>query len=111
MANLRTSTDRREQASVDTNPGADGYGCNPVCPVRQPEGDKKDLMFYVKSIAANATVTLQWKDLDDAAYTDYADYTTVGRHRISEIALNTEWRAIIKNAAQGTGTTVFGLSW
>jgi hypothetical protein len=111
MANSRTSSDRREEASVDTDPGANGYGCNAVAPSRLPVQNKKEVMFYIKSIASGATITLQWKDLDDTDFTDYAGYTTVGRHVIREIAKDTEWQAIIKNAAQGTGTSVFGLSW
>jgi hypothetical protein len=69
-------------------------------------------MFYISSIGTDATVTLQWKDVNDDNYTDYEDHTAVTRQVITEAARDTAWRAIVKDDAQGSsGASVFGISW
>lgn len=109
MANTQTSSTRSEQASVDTDPGADGYGCNSVS--LPTAGARGKVYFYIKSIASGATITLQWKKSADTVWYDYEDYTAVGRHAIDDNASDVAYRAIVKNAAQGTGTSIFGIDW
>ena len=114
MANTRTSTTRKEEASVDTDPGASGYGCNPISPrgIAKSIGEQgKKVCFYISSIASGATVTLRWKHKGDASYTEYADYTAVTREQLSDDSVDILYDAIVKDDAQGTGTTVFGFDW
>lgn len=119
MANSRkrssTSNGRYEEASVDTDPGANGFGCNPVSVDSHRGLEHEEIWFYIKSITG-ATVTLQWKfktDSDwgdeDAAWTDYEDYTEVTKKVIHDDSTG-YWRAIVKDNNQGT-SSVFGISW
>lgn len=118
MANTRTEgTDSAgqvyfQEASVDTDPGAEGYGCTPVTLRTTVGGMIKQMVFYVKSMSvADATVTLQWQRYADTSWTDYNEYTEVCRYVINDVSNNVYWRAIIKSGDRGTGTTVFGIDW
>jgi len=117
MANTRTSSPaafineghaaKFEEVSVDTDPGADGYGCNAVS-----FNGATPKVFYIASIGAGATVTLQWKRSTASTWTDYADYTTVTRQVIQEYAPGIQWRATVKDNNQGSsGSSVFGICW
>ena len=109
QTSANTSTERYEEASVDTDPGAAGYGCKPVS-IQYTRGlDAEEMRFYIKSITG-ATVTLQWKRAADASWTDYEDYTEVTRKIIRDNSAGMYWRAIVKDDAQGT-SSVFGIDW
>lgn len=114
MANSRTSANRYEEASVDTDPGSAGYGCNPVSPRAKSKaiGEQgKKVCFYISSIASGATVTVRWKRRGAVSYTEYGDYTAVTREQLSDDSVDILYDAIVKDDAQGTGTTVFGFDW
>jgi len=100
-----------EEATVDTDPGANGYGCNEVSILAKRGADAEEIRFYIESIASGATITLQWKRSDNSTWTDYDDYTTVIRKVIRDNSHGVWWRAIVKDDAQGTGTSIFGIDW
>lgn len=107
-----TATGRYEEASVDTDPGTDGYGCNPVSIIYDIGQDVEEMRFYIKQIATSATITLQWKRSGDSTYTDYDDYTEVTRKVIRDNSAGMYWRAIVKDNNQGSsGTSIFGIDW
>ena len=109
MANFKTTGNSGlnfEEASVDEDPGAAGYGCNPV---RNEKMAGKG-MFYIDEIT-DGTVTLQYKRINKSTWTDYDDYTAEAREKIDDTTPNIEWRAIVKDDAHGTGTSVFGIEW
>jgi len=118
MANtLTTLTDATgyvygTEASVDTDPGASGYGCSAVSLRRTVGLTATQKVFYIKSIGTSAIVTLQWKREADLTWTDYADYTAVCRNAIADPSQNMYWRAIVKDNNQGSsGASVFGIDW
>ena len=115
MANIRTSAStsegRYEEASVDTDPGANGYGINAVS-IQHSQGiEAEEMWFYIKSIGTAATITLQWSS-DNSTFYDYDDYTAVGKYIIRDKSAGAYWKPIIKDDAQGSaGTSIFGISW
>ena len=123
MANTQSSTPTSvkaevnhasfEEASVDTDPGASGYGCNPV--LVRDENQDTDIgykTFYISSIGTGAIVSLQWKRNTASTWTDFEDFTTVTRQIIQEQALGVHWRGVVKDNNQGSaGASVFGICW
>lgn len=115
MANSRTTLAgeyRTEEASVDTDPGADGYGCNSVTHLDAYQSGGRQKVFYISQIGTGAVVTLQWKRDTATTWTDFEDYTEVTRETINEQAYGIQWRAIVKDNAQGSaGASVFGICY
>lgn len=116
MANSRTSsstsTGRFEEAIVDTDPGVDGYGCNPVNILYTRGLKKEEMRFYIRQIATGATITLRWKRMADTDWTEYEDFTEVVRKIIRDNSAGIEWDAIVKDNNQGSsGTSIFGIDW
>ena len=109
MANSRTSGETYEEASVDTDPGANGYACLSV----SNKVSAKFLNFYIKSIGTGAEVVLQWKRTDDTSWYDIGNaYTATGKYALQDKATDVYYRAIVKDDKQGSGgTTVFGIEW
>lgn len=102
-----------EKASVDVDPGTNGYGCNPVPnTARRPGREPGKKRFFISSIGTDAEVTLRWKYDSDAAWTEYETYTAVTRVTIDDTTAGVSWDAIVKDNKQGSsGTTVFGIDW
>ena len=101
------------QASVDTDPGANGYGAEAVN-VKEAGRITEDyeVWFFISSIGTDATITLQWKRANNLSWTDYEDYTEVTRKVIHDRSHGMYWRAIVKDDNQGSGGfSVFGIDW
>ena len=117
MANSRLTRDtdpllKMEQASVDTDPGTTGYGCNPILYDDVKKAGSEFRVFYISQIGTGAIVTLQWKRDTDSSWTDYGDYTEVTRQVIQDQVSGIEWRAVVKDNNQGSlGTSIFGICW
>ena len=115
MANTQTSVNldyKLEEASVDTDPGADGYGCKPVAFNDSYRADARSMIFYISQIGTGAIVTLQWHRAGVSTWTDYESFSVVTRQIIEEQSYSTEWRAVVKDNNQGSaGASVFGISW
>jgi len=114
MANSQISINsyyKLEEASVDTDPGANGYGCKEIVFDKDRAIGQK-LVFYISQIGTGAIVTLQWRRSGVSTWTDYESFSVVTRQIIEEQSYPTEWRAVVKDNNQGSaGASVFGISW
>ena len=116
MANSRTTGGSGyyfEKASVDADPGAAGYGCNPVSNLAHSPGKQPGLKrFFIETLGTDAEVTLQWKYDTASTWTDYKTYTAVDRENIDDTTAGVSWKAIVKDGKQGSsGTSLFGIDW
>ena len=112
MANVRTSKNGIEQATIDTAPGAGGYWTNPVSMRRGPKGDIYKMYFSVReseespSAASVVTPTLQFKGEDDDGWTDYNNndvaFAIGDAFVVDANAIGLRWRA---------GSINIGFSW
>jgi len=106
-ANSQASTDFYEYATVDTAPGASGYGTNAVN-IRSTH--EKHAWFSIRGTGV-MTVTLQFKCPGDTDWTDYMDYSSTERKLIEGGGAGVKWRAIVKNAEYTSGSKTFGFDW
>ena len=111
-----TSTGRYVEATVDTDPGTNGYACTAVSIQYTRGQDVEEMWFYVKTIATGATITLQWSDDAGTTYYDYPttryDIEAGGRDIIRDSSAGVHWRLIVKDNEQGSsGTSIFGICW
>jgi hypothetical protein len=101
-----------EEASVDTDPGTDGYATTAICPALIAQNEERAVRAFISSIGTAAEVTLQWSRSGATAYTDYDTYTAVDRFEITDRSEGVYWRWIVKDDAQGSsGSSVFGFDW
>lgn len=122
MANSRKSGEYYEYAVVDTAPGAAGYWTNIVQPRKLSINklffsirmtDKED--SSAASENASATVTLQFKCVGDADWTDYYndgnDFEIGQREVIDAYAGGVSWRAGVYDKDYTSGSITFGFDW
>lgn len=98
-----------EKASVDTDPGTDGYGCKGVRLSDLPNIDH--LTFAILTLGTAAEVTLQYSE-DNVTFYDHPDspYTAITIQKIDDKTLY--WRGLVKDDKQGSsGASVFGIYW
>lgn len=120
MANEKSSGEYYEYATVDTDPGADGFFTNPV----SPRGKKVSKLFFSiretspDSVTALSTITvvLQFKCAGDAEWQDYYNdgnaFVTGERKMIEDDAGGVMWRAGVKDADSSfDGSVTFGFDW
>ena len=111
MANVKTSSDFLEYATVDTAPSAGGFATNPV----DMRLKKIQQMFFSIRGTGVATVTLQFKCYGDSDWTDYyndGNQFNKGEHVIIDgNAANKLWRAVVKESAYTSGAVTFGFDW
>jgi hypothetical protein len=110
MANSKTTAGSYRQVIVDTDPGADGYWCDPV----NTNQEKANYLFAViDDSGGDATVSIQRKQ-PDGAWVDLSTDETIENGSAFVIdtgAAPLSWRIGVKDSAQGTGTVRAGLYW
>jgi len=110
MANSKSNGPRKRYATVDTAPGADGYGTDAI----SPNTESLDKLFFSFRGTGSITVTLQFKCDGDTSWQDYADYsdfTDEPRKLIEGGAGKVKWRLIVKSGAYSSGSLTFGFDW
>lgn len=110
--NSRDSAERREYATVDTDPDASGYYTNAVNiqRIQRTRRDVSQVCFSVRG-TGSMTVTLQFICSGDASWTDYDTYTAVIRLKIEGAAAGVRWRAGVKDTDYTSGSLTFGFDW
>jgi hypothetical protein len=107
-----------EQASVDTDPGVNGYGCNPVSARYTAGWNAEEIWFYIAQIT-DGTITLQQaycpdSDCSSATWVFHSEYTSTvdgSEFVIHSSGDNVFWKAFVLDNDQGTGTSIFGIRW
>jgi hypothetical protein len=128
MANSKSSDTFHEYATVDTSPGAAGYGTNEISlrelktklkkiadrvyfSIRESESDSSGA-----SDTSNITVNLQFKCAGDAGWQDYKllnGQTILTGHRfaITDMGAEVRWRGWVKDNDFNGGKVTFGFDW
>ncbi len=112
-ANTQISGVNYEEASIDTDPGTDGYWCVPVSAKYQGGAYTTEIWFYIKTIGTSATVSLQWSS-DNVTFYDVQDgeYTEIGRYVIRDYAKGVYYRVGVKDDDQGSsGASLVGIHY
>lgn len=108
-----TSAGRYEAASVDTDPGANGYGTKSIS-IQYTRGmQATELWFDIYTIGTGATITLQ-RSPDNVTFYDMqdGDYTEIGGWVIHDATAGTYYKLWVKDDAQGSGgASLFRLKW
>lgn len=108
-ANSQTSRTYREEATIDSAPGASGYWTKAFNIMqRSREGEA---FFAITGASWSATVTLQFKHKEDAAWTDFSTYSTNGRYHIYDTEPKVYWRAGVDNGEYSNGTVNVAIGW
>ena len=108
MANSKTTSDYIQYATVDTDPGGNGYFTDEL----NLRGKKMTVVYFSVRGTGTMTVVLQFKGEGDVTYTDYATTTNNGRAALKGGGAGVKWRAGIKNtAAYRNGSKTFGFDW
>lgn len=127
MANSQSSGTRYEYATVDTAPGAAGYGTQEIS-LRELKKTKKTtdrVYFSIREYEADSsgasdtsviTVNLQFKCTGDLGWQDYkllnGQTIDVGhRFAILDDAADVRWRGWVKDAGYVSGKVTFGFDW
>lgn len=128
MANSRSSDTFHEYATVDTKPGASGYGTEEIS-LRELKSKKKmitDRVYFSireaeadssgASATSDITVNLQFKCAGDVGWQDYKllnGQTLVVGHRfaITDMAAEIRWRGWVKDDDFRDGKITFGFDW
>ncbi|MFW6327201.1 MAG: hypothetical protein ACOC2F_02725 [Bacteroidota bacterium] len=110
MANSKQTKGSYRQIIVDTDPGANGYWCEPV----QTNKEGADYLFFaMEDSGGDATVTIQFKQ-PGGAWTDLSHSETIedGAAFVFDTgSAPLSWRIGVKDNNQGTGTVRAGLYW
>lgn len=126
MANSRSSGEFYKYATVDTNPGAEGYWTEEISirflkkklkvekvffSIREFEADSSEA-----SDTSDVTVRLQFKCPGDAGWQDLYRNSGSGnlvgeRIAIEDTAANVLWRAGVKDGDYVSGKVTFGFDW
>jgi len=109
-ANSQATHNNYEYATVDTAPGASGYGTNEVKVRKKSSRQNQQVWFSIRGTGV-MTVTLQFKCTGDSDYTDYEDYTGTERKVVDGGASGVVWRAIVKDGGHTSGSKTFGFDW
>lgn len=128
MANSKDSGTHHEYATVDTAPGAAGYGTEEIS-LRELKTKSKKIFdrvyFSIREYEADSsgasatsdiTVNLQFKCKNDPGWQDYKlingqTITTGHRFAITDMAAETRWRGWVKDDGFGGGKVIFGFDW
>ena len=110
-ANSQSTGNNYVFATVDTAPGASGYGTSAISPKKyRAQSAYKSLWFTIGG-TGTMTVTLQYKLAGTSTWNDYADYTSAEYKLLETGAGGETWRAIVKNGAHTSGSLTFGFTW
>ncbi len=128
MANSRSSDTFHEYATVDTKPGAAGYGTEEIS-LRELKSKKRmisDRVYFSireaeadssgASATSDITVNLQFKCAGDVGWQDYKllnGQTLAAGHRfaITDMAAEIRWRGWVKDDDFRDGKITFGFDW
>lgn len=114
MANSKSNNDYYHYATVDADPTASGYFCDPVNPETIHRKYNFNLMYVFFSVrgSGSMTVTLQFKCPGDSDWTDYDTYASNTRELIECGIGGVQWRAGVTASANYTsGEKTFGIDW
>ena len=123
MANERTSSARKEYATVDENPGSDGYFTNEVDIRHLAKTEKVGRIFFSirehvddPSATSASTVVLQYKCDGDVVWSTYipldASTLAIGnRFAIADTGAGVKWRAGVLHDDYSAGAVTFGFDW
>jgi len=101
-----TTTSNYIGATVDTDPGATGYGTIAIRPL---EKNPRGLIGFAIT-GGTATVDLQFRVAEGDWETE-GQYTAGDCKNINDPFVQKEWRGWVLDDNQGTGTTAFGFVW
>jgi len=93
MANRKITGNTYKGAIIDAAPGASGYWSDAVNASAHHVGK----IYYSVVGIFNATITLQFKLVNDPTWTDYGDEITDTDRQIIEDYSNTQWRIGVKS--------------
>ncbi len=124
MANSQSSGNNKLYATVDTDPGADGYFTGILDPRELFKTSKVPKVFFsireagdTQSVDASViTVVLQFKCDGDDRWQTYVplDGSTLAignRLAIEDIGANVKWRAGVEDDGYTSGSVTFGFDW
>ena len=110
MANSRSTIPDTEYATVDTDPGSEGYFTNAVSGRAKKKLGSEAIFFSVKG-SGDMSISLQFKDSGDTEWTTYETYEANTRKRILD-GSSTQWRVgVVNSAAFTSGSKTFGFTW
>ncbi len=106
MANRKANGTKYKSAIIDTAPEAAGYYCDPV----SARDNRLGNMYMSVRGSGSATVTLQFKAIDDTSWTVYDTYTANTRQLIDDYS-DTQWRIGVASGDYASGTVKVGIDY